>query len=74
MLEECWIKVYSWMYVLSNMLHPICNIIQKSIHPFEVVYVTVGNLAFCLFLYLTVTHFRGELQHVGDIIEQKFKC
>ena len=34
----------------------------------EVVYVTIGNLAFCLFLYLTEVHFRGELQHVGDVI------
>ena len=28
---------------------------------YEVVYVTVGNPAFCLFLYLTTVHFRGEL-------------
>ena len=35
---------------------------------------TVGNLAFCLILYLTGVHFRGELQHVGDISEHKFKC
>ena len=35
---------------------------------------TIGNLAFCLALYLTGVHFRGELQHVGDVTEQKFKC
>ena len=40
----------------------------------EVVYVTVGNLAFCLALYLTGVHFRGKLQHVGDVSEQKIKC
>ena len=28
---------------------------------------TNGNPAFCLFLYLTGIHFRGELQHVGDV-------
>ena len=67
-------KVYSWMYVLSNMFHPTCNIIQKSIHPFKVVYVTIGNPDFCLFLYLTVVHFRGTLQHVVDVLEQKIKC
>ena len=36
----------------------------------KVVCVTLGNLAFCLFLYLTGIHFRGgELQHVGQISE-----
>ena len=39
----------------------------------EGVYVTIGNPAFCLFLYLTGVHFRGELQHVGDVREQKIK-
>ena len=40
----------------------------------EVVYVTFGNPAFCLFLYLIVVHFRGELQHIGDVSEQKINC
>ena len=40
---------------------------------FEGVYVTVANPTFCLFLYLTGVHFRGELQHVGDVSEQKMK-
>ena len=40
----------------------------------EVVYVTIGNPLFCYFLFLTGVHFRGELQHVGDAIEQKIKC
>ena len=31
----------------------------------EVVYVTIGNPDFCLALYFTGVHFRGELQHVG---------
>ena len=35
---------------------------------------TIGNLAFCLFLYLTGVHFRGELQHGGDVSQQKIKC
>ena len=39
----------------------------------EVVYVTIENPAFCLFLYLTGVHFRGELQPVGDVSEQKLK-
>ena len=34
---------------------------------------TIGNTAFCLFLHLTEVHFRGELQHVGDVSEQKIK-
>ena len=32
------------------------------------------NPGFFLFLYLTGAHFRGELQHIGDVSEQKIKC
>ena len=39
----------------------------------EVVYVTVGNPAFCLASDLTGVHFRSELQHVGDVIEPEVK-
>ena len=39
----------------------------------EVIYVTIGNPAFCLSLYLTGVHFRGELQHVRDVSEEKIK-
>ena len=35
---------------------------------------TIGNPGFFLALYLTGVHFRAELQHVGDVSEQKFKC
>ena len=35
---------------------------------------TIGNPAFCLFLYLAGVHFRGELQHGGDVSQQKIKC
>ena len=31
----------------------------------------IGNPAFCLVLYLTGVHFRGELQHVGHVGLQK---
>ena len=34
----------------------------------------MGKPAFCLALYLSGVHFRDELQHVGDVSEQKFKC
>ena len=34
---------------------------------------TIGGPAFCMVLYLTGV-FRGELQHVGNISEQKIKC
>ena len=43
-------------------------------HYLEVVYVTIGNPNFCLFLCLLGVHFRGELQHVGDVSEQNIKC
>ena len=34
---------------------------------------TNGNPASCLALYLTVEHFRGELQHAGHACGQKIK-
>ena len=34
---------------------------------------TIGNLVFLLAVYLTDVHFRGELQHVGHVGEQKIK-
>ena len=40
---------------------------------YEFVYVTTGNSFFCLALYLTGVHFRGELQQVGHVSEQKIK-
>ena len=35
---------------------------------------TIVHAAFCLFLYLAGVHFRGELQHGGDVSQQKIKC
>ena len=35
---------------------------------------TIGNPAFGVTLYLTGVHFRGELQYVGHVGEQKIKC
>ena len=32
---------------------------------------TIGNPAFYLALYLTGVHFRGDLEHVGHVGEQK---
>ena len=32
---------------------------------------TIGSPAFCLFLYLTGVHFRGELKHFGGASEQE---
>ena len=34
---------------------------------------TIGNPAFCLALYVTGVHSRGELQHGGEASEQKIK-
>ena len=48
--------------------------ISNSTFSSEVVYVTIGNPAFCLALYLTGVHFRGKLQHVVHGGEQKIKC
>ena len=41
---------------------------------YEGLHVTIGNPAFCLFFYLSGVHFRGKLQHVGDVSQQKIKC
>ena len=49
------------------------NLLHLQI-PYEGVYVTIGNPAFCLFLYFTSAHFRGELHHGGDVSQQKIKC
>ena len=48
---------------------PFCPILRKSIPspPFK-----KGEFELCL--SLTGIRFQGELQHVGDVIEQKFKC
>ena len=35
---------------------------------------TIVHPAFCLFLYLTGVHFRGELKNGGDVSQQKIKC
>ena len=43
-------------------------------HNYEVVYVKIGNRAFCLVLYLNGVHFRGELQQVGHVGERKINC
>ena len=48
--------------------------ISKNNFSCEDVYVTIGNPALCLALYLTGVHFRGELQHAGHGREQKIKC
>ena len=47
----------------------------RVLHEFiEGASVRIGNPAFFLALYLTGVHFRGKLQHVGDVSEQIFKC
>ena len=63
--------------LLSEMRHSYLRCptsISDTIPVCECVYVTIGNPAFCLFLYFTGVHFRGELQHGGDVIQQKIKC
>ena len=42
--------------------------------PCEDVYLAIVHPALCLFLYLTCVHFRGKLQHGGDLSQQKTKC
>ena len=59
-------------------LNFLCNLNQlfsyKAQSDKEVAHVTIGNQAFCLALYLTGVHCRGELQHLGHVGVQKVKC
>ena len=55
----------------ENIRRPIVYVTVVYI---TIVYVTIGNPTFCLVLYLTGVHFWGELQHAGDVNEQKIKC
>ena len=43
------------------------KVIVRSI---EIVYLTIGNLAFRLALYLTGVKFRGKSQHVSHVGQQ----
>ena len=47
---------------------------RRNSHVKEGVNVTIGNPVFYFFLYLTGVHFRGKLQHGGDVIQQKINC
>ena len=49
----------------------ITSHLMFELHYKEGVYLTIVDTAFCFFLYLTGVHFRGELQHGGDVSQQK---
>ena len=53
--------------LLKNKLPFIKNETGTTEKYAEVVYVIIGNPAFCLASYLTGVHFRGELQQVGIV-------
>ena len=55
-------------------IHIHANKVSHYYMAYEGVYVTIGNPAFWLFLYLTDVHFRRELQHGSDVSQQKIKC
>ena len=64
-----YLKIYAPSSEVSLELFIIETLL--SLLTLEAVYVTIGNPAFCLTLYLTGVHFWGELQYVGDFSEQK---
>ena len=82
LIHNIFFNSFEFTILSGNITHSISDhLIQFVIledfitqKPLEVVYVRTGNPAFCLFLYLTGVYFRGELQHVGDVSEQKIKC
>ena len=51
----------------------VLQIAAAGFFMYEVVYVTIGNPAFCLPLNLTGVHFWDELQHFGDVNEPETK-
>ena len=59
---------------IKMLLSKVAKDLHASFYFFEGVYVTIGNPAFCLFLYLNGVYFRDELQHGGDVSQQKVKC
>ena len=59
---------------IKMLLSKFTKDLHVSFYFFEGVYTTIGNPAFCLFLYLTGVHFRDELQYGGDVSQQKVKC
>ena len=81
-----WTKIKNWLNTEVRFptkmkshtgLSSFCLSYKRSLtasQALEVVYVTIGNSAVCLFLYLTGGHFQGNLQRVGDVSEQKTKC
>ena len=59
----------------SNLPKPCCATLTVNLRlSMEVIYVTIGNPTFCLVLYLTGVHFRGKLQYISHLSEQKIKC
>ena len=69
-VKNClWKCFHSFKYVIDQ-----ANVCFFFLFPLEGVYVTIGNPAFCLLLYLTGIYFQGKLQDDGDISQQKIKC
>ena len=52
------LKIYLNMFIKTFVTTPDTD------YDYDVVYMTIGNPAFCLALYLTGTHFRDKLQFV----------
>ena len=69
-----WTKMWSACVAKKSKPWNTLNYQIRKANILQGVYVTIGNPAFCLFLYLTGVHFRGELQHDGDVSQQKIKC
>ena len=68
------------LHSLPDRFYELC--LHHLSHPFpafrdllqsRVIYLTIGKPAFGHAFYLTSIHFRGKLQHVGNVGEQKIK-
>ena len=66
-------NIFQFKIILLSFLNILSFISTKYslFKRYEGVYVTIVHPAFCFFLYLTGVHFRGDLQHGGDVIQQK---
>ena len=59
------------MYSCVIRIPLVCTRLSSVYHSYVVLLWTIENPAFCLALYLTGVHFRGELQDEGHVGEQK---
>ena len=59
--------MYIPVYICRSLFIAVPQAVNELL---EVVFVIIGNPAFCLAFYLACAHFQSELKHVGHVGEQ----